>query len=137
MRTLNVLLLSVTLGINSTAWSTPFSSDTVTNDSLKIYHIVFYKMWGLIKIAQNAAICDTLVAYQAKEISKGLKAQASSDSLLDVRTQELENSKSQGKEKDALYDNQVALTGEEKKQKHKFFWWAVGATILAVANFLH
>jgi len=91
-------------------------------------------MRQMVKMAQEAAVCDSTVRYQENEINKGLKAQVSGDSLLDVRTKELQASQKEAALNIHLYDVETGLTQEAKKQKWKWVKIAIVAIVVVTVE---
>jgi hypothetical protein len=91
----------------------------------------------MVKLAQQAVACDSLVRYQEFEINKGLREQQSAEELLRIRTDELRASQAEVSSTQGLYQTQVGLTKEAKKQKRKWVIIAIGGIVLAAANFFH
>lgn len=106
-------------------------------DSTSSYCSPIWRIWKIVHMAQQAASCDSLVHYQENEINKGIKAQASIDSVLSIRTREKTLSSLEAWQYHRLYNTQIGLTKVEKKKKMKWFWIATGGLVLSVANFFH
>lgn len=91
-------------------------------------------MRQMVKMAQEAAVCDSTSHYQENEIRKGLKAQVSGDSLLNVRTEELKASQKEAAINIHLYDVQGSLTTVAKKEKGKWVKIAIAAIVVVVVE---
>jgi hypothetical protein len=81
-----------------------------------------------MKIALQAKACDTLVNYQAAEINRSLKYEASQDSLIVIRSRENAIYKIENKDWNDRFNNQVSLTKIEKRKKRR--WMAITGVII-------
>jgi hypothetical protein len=87
-----------------------------------------WKARELMKIALQAKECDTLVNQQAIEINKGLKYEASQDSLIVIRSRENAIIKIENKDWNDRFNNQVSLTKIEKRKKRR--WMEIAGVII-------
>lgn len=82
-------------------------------------------------------MAESLVEDQKKVIALGVRALAMSDSLLVVSKDEADALNAMVLELQTKYDIQFDLTAIAIAEKRKWFWIAIGALILAAANFFH
>lgn len=80
-------------------------------------------------IALAAQACDSVVTAQDVYIQTGLKYEAAQDSVMRLRSIMIVNLESDNRDCEAKYDNQIAITKNEKRKKRKW----MGATVLIVA----
>jgi hypothetical protein len=94
-------------------------------------------MWQVVHMAEQSAICDSLVRYQEREINRGLREQESAEQLLRIRTQELWVTQVEAANYKLALEKQETITTEsvriEKKSKSQWRGSAIGATIGGVA----
>lgn len=99
-------------------------------DSVQTISLARWKVVRLYEIARSAASCDSLQAFQEKEIQAGIKLQSVTDSLLTVTTDELVAARADRGMADSQLKNQKALTKDQARKKRR--WMLISAGILAV-----
>lgn len=86
----------------------------------------------MVAMVQRGQACDSLVRYQEMVIQLGLRAEASSDSVLVLTQKELNEVKALVKILEDKFQVQLALTVVAIKQKRKWVVIAIGSIGLLI-----
>lgn len=130
MQQIKKVLLLTLLSLSSTLLLA-VSSDTtkIPEDTTRLYSLPIWKVWRLVKVAQIAATCDSLVKYQEVAIDKAARLQTASDSSLVSKSATLKFVEASRDEWKQRFENQTELTDLEIKGKWKWFWISLGVTL--------
>lgn len=117
------------------------SSASSYEDTTRLYPIEIWKIRTLVAIAERVPVQDSLIAYQQEVIRLGIRAQASTDSVLVLTRKELEACDKLTDSWKEAYNLQLEISAELLIAKRKWVWRFAGAVLFALllglANFLH
>ena len=91
-----------------------------SSDSLATYPVPKYVLWRMAEALKRGEVCDTLQAYQEREIKGLLKLTEQQDSLLSVRRKEIENLSLTVEQWEARYEIADKVLQIERKETRKW-----------------